>query len=316
MTAETGQLQRVLSEGQLAIVVECIPPAARQAPDAEAVKKTAAVLRDKVDAVGVVDNRSEILMSAVATAAILQAEGIEPIVNVTTRDRNRIALMSDVIGARALGLRNFLCTSGDHQTLGRERAARNVFDLDSIQLLATLDRLRRDGVVFGDESQAGSLSHRPCDLYLGAVASPDADPQELQAIRLAKKVEAGADFLITQPVFDVDRFGKWLDSLEPSQIAEKAAILAGILVPPSAARTREIRENVPAGWRVEIPDAVIERLESVRPEQQRDEAISLAVELIGRLRALKDIRGFYLMTDGDAAAAVEVIERAGLRSDR
>jgi len=301
MSSETGRLQQVLREGRLAVVAECLPPSR---PDADAVRATAAALRGKVDAVGVADNRMEIMMSAVATAALLRAEGVEPIIHMTTRDRNRIALMSDVLGAQALGLRSFLCTSGDHQTLGRERASRNVFDLDSVQLLAVLDRLRRDGVLFEDGRKAG-----PCDLLLGATASPSAEPQEMQAIRLAKKVKAGADFVVTQPVFDADAFGRWLESLRPSGIAGKTAILAGILVPPSAARAREIREKVPG---VEIPDAVIERLAKAAVEKQRDEAIALAVELIGRLRRLDGVRGFYLMTEGDNAAAVAVIERAGL----
>jgi methylenetetrahydrofolate reductase (NADPH) len=301
MSSETGRLQQVLREGRLAVVAECSPPSR---PDAGAVRATAAALRGKVDAVGVMDNRMEIMMSAVATAALLRAEGVEPIVHVTTRDRNRIALISDVLGAHALGLRTFLCTSGDHQTLGRERASRNVFDLDSVQLLAVLDRLRRDGILFEGGRKVG-----PCDLFLGATASPFAEPQEMQAMRMAKKVKAGADFIVTQPVFDADAFGRWLESLRPSGIVGKTAILVGILVPPSAARAKEIREKVPG---VEIPDAVIERLGAVAPEKQKEEAIGLAVELIGRLRKMDGVRGFYLMTEGDNAATVAVIERAGL----
>jgi len=302
MTSETGQLQRILREGRLVVVAEYLPPSR---PDAEAVKAAAAQLRGKVDAVGVVDNRMEIMMSAVATAALLRAEGAEPIVHVTTRDRNRIALMSDVLGACALGLRNFLCTSGDHQTLGRERASRNVFDLDSVQLLSVLNRARREGVLFEEGRTIG-----PCDLCLGATASPKADPAEMQTMRMAKKVQAGANFIVTQPVFDADAFGQWLGSLKQSGSAAKTAILAGILVPPSAAKAREMREKVPG---VEIPDAVIKRLESVASEKQKSEAVAVAVELIGRLRALDGVRGFCLMTEGDMAAAVEVIERAELK---
>jgi methylenetetrahydrofolate reductase (NADPH) len=297
-----SHLQWVLREGQLAVVAEYVPPTR---PDAQAVKATAAALRNKVDAVGVVDNRLEITMSAVATATILQTEGVEPIVHVATRDRNRIALMSDILGAYALGLRNFLCTSGDHQTLGRERASRNVFDLDSVQLLSVLDRLRCEGILFSDGRNIG-----PCDFCLGAAVNPAAGPAELQAFRLAKKIKAGADFVITQPVFDADAFGRWLADMGIQTASGNVAILAGILVPPSAAVAREMRDKVPG---IEIPDAVIARLESVAPEEQRDEAITLAIELIGRLRVLNSVRGFCLMTAGDNAATVEVIEKAGLR---
>jgi methylenetetrahydrofolate reductase (NADPH) len=215
--------------------------------------------------------------------------------------------MSDVLGARALGLRNFLCTSGDHQTLGRERASRNVFDLDSVQLLSVLDRVRREGVLFEDGRNVG-----PCDLCLGATANPWADPREMQVIRVGKKVKAGADFLVTQPVFDAEAIEQWLGSLEEWGIASKTAILAGILILPSAARGREMREKVPG---IVIPDAVIRRIESVAPDKQRGEAIAVAVEVIGRLRGLAGIRGFYLMTEGDNAAVVEVIEKAALRKE-
>jgi len=294
----TSKFQQMLQKGQFVIVAECVPPSR---PDAGAVRAAAAALRGKVDAVGVADNRLEIMMSAVATAALLRVEGVEPIVHITTRDRNRIALMSDVLGAHALGLRNFLCTSGDHQTLGRERASRNVFDLDSVQWLSVLDRLRREGVLFENGRTIGA-----CEMCLGATANPLADPREMQLIRVGKKVKAGADFLVTQPMFDAEVVGQWLGSLQEWGVAGKTAILMGILVVPSAAKAREMREKVPG---IVIPDAVIQRLESVGPDRQKAEAIAIAVEVIGRMRGLTGIRGFYLMTEGDHAAAVDVIER-------
>jgi len=302
MISKPGRLRQVLREGRLVVVAECVPPSR---PDAETVKAAAAAFRGKLDAVGVVDNRMEIMMSAVATAAILVGEGLEPIVHVTTRDRNRIALMSDVLGALALGVSNFLCTSGDHQTLGRERASRNVYDLDSVQLLSVLDRLRREGILFEDGRKVG-----PCDFGLGATANPNAGPAEWQAIVLAKKVRAGADFIVTQPVFDAEAFAKWLGTFRELPGAGKAAILAGILVVPSAARARELREKVPG---IEIPDAHLKRIESVAPEKQQSEAMAIAIEVIRHLRALDGVRGFYVTAEGDNRAAVEVIERADLR---
>jgi methylenetetrahydrofolate reductase (NADPH) len=298
--SDPGQLQRALNNGHMAVIVECVPP---KGADVEALRKTAAVLRGKVDAVGVADNRDEIRMSAIAAAALLKNEGLETIVHMVTRDRNRIALVSDVLGAQALGLTNVLCTSGDHQTLGAERAARNVFDLDSVQLLYALDEIRRVGRLFGN-----GRSIEPCSLTLGAVAHPQADPPELQSIRLAKKVRAGADFIITQPVFDTEAFGRWLESLGPFEIVDRKPILAGILIVPSAARAREINERAPG---VRIPEALIEKLEQAGP-QARATAIRFAAETIERLKSLRGVKGFYLMTEDDPAGAVELIETSGL----
>jgi len=292
-------MEQALGEGRMAVVVEYSPPVVA---DADAVRAMAAAVRGKADAVGVLDNHLEIMMSAIATAALLRAEGVEPIVHATTRDRNRIALISDVLGARALGLRNFLCTSGDHQTLGRERASRNVFDLDSVQLISVLNHMRRDGILFET-----SRPIEPCDLYLGATANPFADPQEMHTIQLTKKIQAGADFIVTQPVFDVGGFGQWLQSLRGLGIVEKAAILVGILVPSSDAEAREISRKMPG---VEAPEAIISRIASAPPARQRDEAIAIAAELIAGLRALDGVRGFYLMTGRDTNAALELIERS------
>lgn len=301
MTSESGHLKTALIDKRKAVIVEFTPPAAA---GAEAVRAAAAVLRGHVDAVSVADNRHGIEMSSIAAASLFRAEGIETIVHMTTRDRNRIALLSDVLGAQALGLSNILCTSGDHQTLGPDRAARNVYDLDAVQFLATLDRLRREGVLLGNGRKI-----QPCPLHLGAVASPQADPRELQTMRLAKKVEAGADFLITQPVFDTDEFGTWLESLREWEIADKAAIVAGVLAPPTGARAREMNATMPG---VEIPDAVIGRLEAAGVKKERDEAITIAVEVIKGLESNPTIKGFCLMTEGDCEVATAVIKQCGL----
>jgi len=299
MKRDKPNLRGILASGRPAVVAECVPPTSA---DGAAVRRAAAALRGKVDAVGVTDNREQIRMSALATAAILREEGLEPILHMTTRDRNRIALLSDVLGAQALGLTSVLCTSGDHHALGKDKAARGVFDLDTVQLLAALDSLRRTGALFGNGRSVG-----PCSLCLGAVAHPRADPPEMQAIRLAKKVRAGADFLVTQPVFEIEAFAGWLESLRPFELPGHAPILAGILVPPSAERAREMNETVPG---VRIPEAFLERLAASGDARQT--AIDAAVERIGRLREVDAVKGFYLMTENDAAAVVEIVERSGL----
>jgi len=301
MTSETGNLRQILDSDRKVVFVEFTPP---PTADVGVVRQAAATLRGHADAVSVVDNRHGIAMSAIATASILRAEGVEPIVHMTTRDRNRIALLSDVLGAQALGLSSLLCTSGDHQTLGPDKAARNVYDLDTVQFLATLDRLRRDGVLPGDGRQV-----EPRPMCLGAVASPQADPRELQAMRLAKKVEAGADFFITHPVFDAGEFAKWLEALAPWGLPGKAAMIVGVLAPPTAAKAREMRARMPGA---ELPDPVLARLQGVGEERQKDEAIAIAVEIIGRLKTNNGVKGFCLMTDGDYDTAVKIIQQTGL----
>lgn len=299
MTAETASLKQVLGGEGPVIVAEYEPPTMA---DGKLVREAAAQLKGKVHAVGVVDNRAEIRMSAVAAAAILRGEGLEPIVHMTVRDRNRIALISDVLGAHAMGLSNILCTTGDHQTLGRERTARNVFDLDAIQLLATLNGIRQDGTLFGNGREVGK-----CEFCLGATASPIADPPELQTLRMAKKVSAGADFFVTQPVFDVDGFNEWLGSL--NGIGE-VPVLAGILAPPTASRAKEINETVPG---VEIPESVIQRLESAGSAGEKAEAVKIAAEIVNKLKDLNGVKGLCLMADGDVAMTCEIIDQAGLK---
>jgi methylenetetrahydrofolate reductase (NADPH) len=246
-------------------------------------------------------------MSALAAASLVAAEGVEPILHVTTRDRNRIALASECLGAHALGVRNLLCTTGTHQTLGSCRGARNVFDIDSIQLLRMCDDLPSSRAVLGADGLqcAGSFC-------LGAVAAPYADPLEMQVARLAKKAAAGAKFLITQPVFDLERFETWWNEVTRAGIHERVAILVGIQPLTDAEGAKAWAETSP---RPMIPDAVLARLSS-RPDAsaQRAAGIELACETIERLSELEGLRGFEIRSDGDDDAAIEVIEKSGSRS--
>ena len=197
----------------------CRPPRGPTPP----FRAAARLFAGKVHALGVSDNRDGVHMSAIAAAAQFVAEGVEPIVHVTTRDRNRIALVSDCLGAQAMGIRNLLCTTGTHQSRGPCKSARNVFDVDSIQLLGLYGGLADDGSLVGEErfEDAGPLC-------LGGTASPYADPMEMQIIRLSKAISAGAKFVITQPVFDVDRFNLWWGEVTKRGLHEKTAIIAGV----------------------------------------------------------------------------------------
>jgi methylenetetrahydrofolate reductase (NADPH) len=233
---------------------------------------------------------------------------MEPILHVTTRDRNRIALVSDCLGAQAMGVRNLLCTSGTHQTLGCCRNARNVFDVDSIQLLGLYSQLANDGSLVGQERFEGAGP-----LCLGATASPYADPQEMQIIRLAKAVAAGAAFVITQPVFDVERFENWWRQVSQRGFHEKVAILAGVLPLADADTAKAHSGKRP---RPMIPDVVLQRISAPSDRKgQRAAGIEIALETVKRLSGLKGLRGFEIRGDTNADIAMEFIEKAGLGAD-
>jgi methylenetetrahydrofolate reductase (NADPH) len=299
---KTSLRQRIES-GKPLVLAEISPPAGSDpAPVREAGRRCAG----KVHALGISDNRDRVRMSALAAAALVAAEGVEPILHLVTRDRNRIALISDCLGAQALGIGNLLCTSGNHQTLGRYRAAKNVFDIDSIQLLQTCRELAADGSLVGEESFGGAGP-----FCLGAVAAPFADPLEMQLVRLEKKVSAGAQFLITHPIFDLDRFGAWWKEVTRRGIHEKVAVVAGIQPLGDAEKAGEQAGKRPLP---RIPEAMLQRLASqAGPAAQRAAGIAIAVETIARLSALGGLRGFAICGDGDLDAAVEVIEKAGIR---
>jgi methylenetetrahydrofolate reductase (NADPH) len=300
---EKPNLDALIDSGKPILVTEMAPP---DGSDLEAVRSCARRYAGRVDALGISDNRDGVRMSALAAASAVASEGVEPILHLVTRDRNRIALASECLGAHALGVRNLLCTTGTHQTLGRCRGARNVFDIDSIQLLRMCADLASSRAVLGADGLqcAGSFC-------LGAVAAPYADPLELQVARLAKKATAGAKFLITQPVFDLERFETWWSEVTRLGIHQRTAILAGIVPLPDAERAKAWAETPP---RPMIPEAVLARLSSKTDERtQRAEGIDLACETVERLSGLEGLRGFEIRSDGDDDAADEIIERSGLR---
>jgi methylenetetrahydrofolate reductase (NADPH) len=253
------------------------------------------------------DNRDRVAMSALAAALLVKESGVEPILHVVTRDRNRIALVSDYLGAQALGVKNVFCTSGSHQTLGRARAAKNVFDVDSIQLLRTFASLPTDGRIVGEEGIDGCGP-----VCLGAAASPFADPVELQLVRLAKKVAAGARFLITDPVFDQPRFEHWWKAVTDRGLHEQVAILAGIHLLTDADMARAYADRRPDPM---IPEAMLQRITSAGDKSaQRAAGIKIAWETIERLSRIPGLRGLQICADRDDDA-LELIEKAGLGTE-
>ncbi len=305
MADEKTTLQKRIDSGGSLLLAEMSPPCGG---DPAPVREAAKSFSGKVHALGISDNRDRVSMSALAAASLAAGEGVEPILHVVTRDRNRIALVADFLGAQALGIRNLLCTSGTHQTLGRFRQAKNVFDVDSTQLLKIYAGLADDASIVGEEAIAGAGG-----ACLGAAVSPNADPRELQLMRMAKKASAGARFLITQPVFDVERFEGWLKEVAERGLHERVAIVAGIepLLSADAAAGASAERPSPL-----IPEAVTERIAAgADSSAQRRAGIEIAVETIGRLAKLSGLRGFQIGCDGDTGAAVEIIEKSGLGID-
>jgi methylenetetrahydrofolate reductase (NADPH) len=302
MALEKTHLHKRIESGKQILIAELSPP---KGADPAPVRAAAQRFAGKVHALGVSDNRDGVHMSALAAASLVLAEGVEPIVHVTTRDRNRIALVSDCLGAQAMGIRNLLCTTGTHQTLGPCRKARNVFDVDSIQLLGMYGGLAEDGSLVGEERFEGAGP-----FCLGSTASPNADPLELQVIRLAKAVAAGSKFIITQPVFDVDRFEAWWGEVTKRGLHEKAAIIAGIRPLAAAELAQAYAGKRPSPM---IPEAVLQRISApADTSAQRTVGLEIALETVQRLSSLKGLRGFEVRGDGDADLAIEFIEKSGL----
>jgi methylenetetrahydrofolate reductase (NADPH) len=304
MDKPATSLQQRIASGKPLLLAEISPPrGANPAPVREAARQ----YKGKVHALGINDNRDRVSMAALAAATLVAAEGIEPILHVNTRDRNRIALVSEALGAQALGIRNMLCTSGSHQTLGRFRSAKNVYDIDSIQLLQTYDQLADGCAPLGEDGMGGDSA-----FCLGAVASPDADPLTWQVSRLLKKAAAGATFLVTQPIFDLERFDAWWEEVTRHGIHEKVAILAGIQ-PIGEEDLAAAREGVRRPFRV--PDPVLARVASQSgAAERRAAAVALALETIKTLSGRRGLRGFAVSADGQNDTALEVIEKSGLGS--
>jgi methylenetetrahydrofolate reductase (NADPH) len=303
MTLEKTRLEERISSGKRILIAEIAPPAAS---DAQAVRSCARQYAGKVHALGISDNRGDVRMAALAAASLVAAEGVEAILHVVTRDRNRIALASECLGAAALGVRNLLCTTGTHQTLGACRTARNVFDIDSVQLLQMY--AGRNGTMAGSSYLPGAGS-----FCLGAAASPYSDPLELQVMRLSKKIEAGAVFLITQPVFDLERFNTWWKEVIRRRLHERAAFLVGVQPLTSVEAARACVNGRPQAI---IPDAVLQRLAAAGDaKSQRATGVEIAVETIRQLSKLEGLRGFEIRADADDEIPLQVIEKAGLRVD-
>ncbi|MCP4608463.1 MAG: methylenetetrahydrofolate reductase [Planctomycetes bacterium] len=296
-----SRLEKVLTAGEFAVTAELGPP---QNANPEAVKKKAQHCLGNVEGANVTDNQTAIVrMSSIAAAAIAISCGVEPVVQMVCRDRNRIAMQSDILGAAALGVKNLLCLSGDHQIFGNHPQAANVFDIDSVQLIAMVKRMRDEKqFISGDPIK----EHEP-RLFIGAVENPFADPFEFRVARLAKKINAGADFIQTQCVFDLDKFSRWMELVVKEGLHKKIYILAG-LTPVRSHRALKYMKSEVAG--MSIPDELITRMESA--EDAKEEGIKICLEMIEKIKNIEGVAGIHLMPIGWESITPVILERAGL----
>jgi len=296
-----SRLEKVLTAGKFAVTAELGPP---QNANPEAVKKKAQHCLGNVEGANITDNQTAIVrMSSIAAAAIAISCGVEPVVQMVCRDRNRIAMQSDILGAAALGVKNLLCLSGDHQKFGNHPQAANVFDIDSVQLIAMVKRMRDDKqFISGDPIK----EHEP-RLFIGAVENPFADPFEFRVARLAKKINAGADFIQTQCVFDLDKFSRWMELVVKEGLHKKVYILAG-LTPVRSHRALKYMKSEVAG--MSIPDGLITRMESA--EDAKEEGIKICLEMIEKIKNIEGVSGIHLMPIGWESITPVILERAGL----
>ncbi|MCK4767613.1 MAG: methylenetetrahydrofolate reductase [Desulfobacula sp.] len=297
-----SKLEKVLASGALAVTSEVGPP---RGAIPEKVKEKASLIKDHVDAINVTDNQTAMVrMSSWAGAVIIKQMGLDPILQMVTRDRNRLAMQSDIIGAYSMGINTMMCLSGDHVKFGDHPMANGVFDLDSIQLVQTVKKMRDEG-----KFQGGADIKSPPKMFIGAAANPFADPFELRVMRLAKKMKAGADFIQTQCIFNLDKFEKYMEMVCDRGLDEQIHILAGITPMKSAGMARYMKNKVPG---MDVPDEVIKRMEAVPKEEQPEEGIKIAIESIERLKEVKGVHGFHIMAIEWEEKVPQIVEKAGL----
>lgn len=295
-----SNLEKVINSGHFAVTGELGPP---KSADLTQLKEHAEAMRDYVDAFNITDNQTAIVRtSSIGVAGVLIQMGLEPVVQMTVRDRNRIALQSDLLGAVALGVKNVLCLSGDHQKFGNEPGAKGVFDIDSMQLLKAFKDMRDEGKFIG-----GEKLEAPLQVYLGAVANPFADPFEYRVDRLEKKIAAGASFIQTQCIFDIERFKRWMELVRERGLHKKVAILGGVTPIKSLGAAKYMKNNVSG---IIIPDELIERLQGAT--NKKEEGLKIAIETIQQLKEIEGVAGVHIMAIAWEEVVPEIVERAGL----
>lgn len=295
-----SNLEKILRAGHFAFTGELGPP---RGADAEEVRHKAKFLKGHVDSVNITDNQTAVVrMASWAASLIAIQEGLEPNFQMVCRDRNRLAMQADILGVYAHGVRNMLCLSGDHQQFGDHPSAKGVFDIDSMQLIATVKKMRDEAKFLG----GAEVAHPP-KIFIGAAANPFADPFEWRVQRLAKKIEAGVDFIQTQCIYNMDKFRKFIQMANDEGLTEKVFILAGVTPMKSLGMARYMKSKVPG---MDVPDEIIKRLQGVDKTKVADEGIAMACEQIEEFKSMKGVAGVHLMAIEWEHKVPEIAERA------
>jgi len=297
-----SNLAKILKAGHFAFTGELGPP---RGANVDHVREKAAPLKGMVDSVNITDNQTAMVrMSSWAAALIAIQEGLEPNYQMVCRDRNRLAMQADILGAYAHGIRNMLCLSGDHQQFGDHPNAKGVYDIDSIQLIGMTKRMRDEGLFLSGAKMDGAPQ-----MFIGAAANPFAEPFEWRVHRLAKKIEAGADFIQTQCIYNMEKMREWIRQANDMGLTEKTYILAGVTPMKSLGMARYMKSKVPG---MDVPDDVIKRLQGVDKKKQADEGIKMACEQIEEFKEMKGVAGIHLMAIEWEHRVPEIAELAGV----
>ncbi|MBS3758658.1 MAG: methylenetetrahydrofolate reductase [Desulfobacterales bacterium] len=296
-----SKLEKILSAGHFAFTGELGPP---RGANLEAIQKKAEPLKGVVDSVNITDNQTAVVrMSSWGASLLAIQQGLEPNYQMVCRDRNRLAMQADVLGAYALGIRNILCLSGDHQQFGDHPQCKGVFDIDSMQLIQAVKGMRDGKFINGQEVD------EPPRMFIGAAANPFAEPFEWRVYRLAKKINAGADFIQTQCIYNMEKMREWVKRARDMGLTEKVYILAGITPMKSLGMARYMKSKVPG---MDVPDEVINRLKGVEKKKQGKEGIAMACEQIQEFKEMKGISGIHLMAIEWEHRVPEIAEQAGM----
>lgn len=295
-----SNLEKVLKAGEFAFTGELGPP---RGTDTEEVREKARFLKGNVDSVNITDNQTAMVrMSSWAASLLIMQEGLEPNYQMVCRDRNRLAMQADILGGSALGIRNMLCLSGDHQQFGDHPDAKGVFDIDSTQLIAMVKQMRDEGHFLS----GGEIEHPP-KMFIGAASNPFAEPYEWRVNRLAKKIEAGADFIQTQCIYNMERFREFIHVANEEGLLEKVYMLAGVTPMKSVGMARYMKSKVPG---MDVPDEIINRLTGVEKGKVAEEGIKIACEQIEEFKEMKGVHGVHLMAIEWEHKVPEIAEKA------
>jgi methylenetetrahydrofolate reductase (NADPH) len=301
-TKTPSKLEKILRSGHLAVTSECGPP---RGTDPKAITKKAKMIKDHVDAINITDNQTSVTrLCSLASCIHIKLMGLEPVIQMVTRDRNRTAIQSDILGAASFDIFNILCLSGDHQAFGDNPKGQNVFDLDSMQLIQTVRHMRDEGKFLG-----GDEINRPPRMFVGAAANPFADPFEIRVPRLAKKIAAGVEFIQTQCIYNVEKFELWMKLARERGLHEKVFILAGVTPFKSAGMAKYMKNRVPG---MDVPEDVVKRMSGGPKEKQPEEGLKICIETIQRLKEVEGVKGFHVMAIEWEEKVPEIVEKSGL----